>query len=352
MAFLLNHYTVNTVELSVLFVIFLLMLMLMLIDNRRLRERNRKLENALHENSLRLKLALDAAGIAIHEWDIQTNQLIWDERLYEFWGLPSNTALSEELFLQGVHPDDRERVQSDIPELLKKNGNKKRSIQYRVIGIHTEIERWLELHGQMHFDDENLPVRFLGAAMDITEHKKTEEALRRSEQRYQQLAHIDTLTGITNRRRWFELTMIEMERAKRYGCALSIVILDVDHFKQINDSYGHPVGDKILQELVRCCSSNLRDTDLIGRYGGEEFILLLPETTLSDAYIFAERLRQTIAKQLIPITKQKSLSITVSMGGATLNNDILSLETLIELADKALYQAKKNGRNQVCTISH
>ena len=307
----------------------------------------KNLEAALQESNLRLTLALDAAGIAIHEWDVQSNRLIWDDRLYEFWGLPPGTPISEALFIQGIHPDDRERVQNDVPRLMEPSSDRTRSIQYRVVGIETGIERWLELHGQMHFNVDEQAMRFLGTAMDISQRKQMEEALRQSEQRYQQLAYQDGLTGLTNRRRLFELGEIELERARRYSRALSAIMLDADHFKRVNDSYGHAVGDLVLRELAQCCLSSLRDADLVGRYGGEEFVILLPETLLPDACLFAERLRHTVAAQSITIAGQSSLSITISIGVAVLDEDMPNLEKLIEAADQALYQAKQHGRNRV-----
>nr|MBP7692592.1 PAS domain S-box protein [Anaerolineales bacterium] len=139
-------------------------------------------ELALRESNLRLQLALDSAQIAIHEWDVAANRLIWDERMYAFWGLPPGTPISAELFLQAIHPDDRALVRADVARLTDPADGEKRWIQYRVIGLQTGIERWLELSGQMYFTA-GRPARFMGTAMDVTARKQAEVALRESEAR-------------------------------------------------------------------------------------------------------------------------------------------------------------------------
>lgn len=162
----------------------------------------------------------------------------------------------------------------------------------------------------------------------------------------QELAMTDALTGIYNRRALFLLGRREVERAKRFGRPLTAIMFDLDHFKRVNDLYGHAVGDQVLAQVARLCQGELRQTDLLGRYGGEEFVVLLPETSLSDAWQTAERLRQRVARTLIE-TDRGPLHITVSLGVAALPRAQLSLEKLIEQADQALYAAKQAGRN--CT---
>jgi PAS domain S-box-containing protein len=136
-------------------------------------------EEALREKSLQLQMALDAARIGIHEWDVVNNRFFWDERIYEFWGLPVGTPITLDLFTQGVHPDDRARVQAAIDPLFDPQGDENYFIQYRVIGIQTSIQRWLELSGKMFFDN-NRPVRFIGTAIDITKRKQAEEQVKKS----------------------------------------------------------------------------------------------------------------------------------------------------------------------------
>ena len=166
----------------------------------------------------------------------------------------------------------------------------------------------------------------------------------------QHLATMDELTGINNRRNLFELGRRELERARRYGHPLSVIMLDIDHFKQVNDTYGHAVGDEVLYVLAQRCQDNIREIDHIGRYGGEEFSIILPETTLDEALTFAERIRAYIQNTLVPTT-HGDLSITISLGVAELPSDITNLAALLDLADTALYAAKQAGRNSVRSFS-
>lgn len=162
----------------------------------------------------------------------------------------------------------------------------------------------------------------------------------------QQLATIDELTGVFNRRGLFQLAHREVQRALRYHRPLAAMMLDIDRFKSLNDMYGHLVGDRVLQSLADRCRENLRTLDIVGRYGGEEFFFLLPETAVEDALAVAERLRRAIAEMRI-VSGEDVVSITVSIGVATMTPDITDLTTLIECADRALYLAKQAGRNCV-----
>jgi two-component system cell cycle response regulator len=165
----------------------------------------------------------------------------------------------------------------------------------------------------------------------------------------QRLAMQDSLTGCFNRRHFFELAEQEFQRAVRYHHSLSLILLDIDHFKKFNDTYGHPAGDKILCDLVDACRGTLRSIDIIGRYGGEEFVFLLPETHLQGALKTADRLRQNLMKIKVPIG-EAVLSVTVSLGAAGYKPDsdeVATLDQLVRLADESLYDAKAAGRNCV-----
>jgi diguanylate cyclase (GGDEF)-like protein/PAS domain S-box-containing protein len=166
---------------------------------------------------------------------------------------------------------------------------------------------------------------------------------------FSQVEHLavqDELTHIYNRRGLIEIGQREVERAQRFDHPLSALFLDVDHFKEINDSYSHSIGDQALQTVSSCFNELMRSVDIIGRYGGEEFVFLLPETDLEGARVIAERLRTEIA-QIMVGTPHGDLHVTVSIGVACLNKDELSLETLLERADAAVHRAKAGGRNRV-----
>ena len=186
---------------------------------------------------------------------------------------------------------------------------------------------------------------FLRALLDDL----TRQELAQANQKLERIARTDSLTGLANRRDFEERGGLEVERARRNGTALSAMVLDVDHFKRINDTYGHPIGDLVLQSLSRCAGDALRKNDLLARCGGEEFHVLLPDAKLVDALDAAERLRLALSQCHVPIDQHSSVAFTVSIGVAQMDAATGDLETTIQLADKALYLAKTSGRNRVCS---
>ncbi len=168
--------------------------------------------------------------------------------------------------------------------------------------------------------------------------------------RMEEMATTDLLTGVYNRHQLLTLAQQEYEQARRYQRPMSLVMLDADHFKQINDTYGHPVGDQALRGLAACCKQVVRAADIVGRYGGEEFMLVMPETRLAQAVAAAERLRQSVALMRMPEVGSLPV-ITVSLGVASLDlSRDESLDYLIKRADDSLYAAKAAGRNRVCNL--
>jgi diguanylate cyclase (GGDEF)-like protein/PAS domain S-box-containing protein len=178
------------------------------------------------------------------------------------------------------------------------------------------------------------------ASRDITERKRLQKEL-------EQRAHIDYLTKVNNRGYFMLLAEQELLRAIRYDRKVSLFMLDIDHFKKINDMHGHKSGDIALQRLAEICRNALREVDIIGRIGGEEFAILLPETDKSVAYNLAERLRTNIAKTEVKILSDLSIYLTVSIGVSVLSANGKSIDVLLQMADKALYEAKNSGRNKV-----
>ena len=187
----------------------------------------------------------------------------------------------------------------------------------------------------------DLAVTFAGEASIAIENARLFEQL-------QQMAIMDGLTEVFNRRYFYELAEIEFRRTRRYHNALSLVILDVDNFKHINDSFGHTVGDQVLKHLANCIRETTRESDLIGRYGGEEFVILMPETALPAALDAAERLRMVVASCGIP-AQGHDVHITVSLGAATLDESCHSFDDLVVLADQGMYKAKAAGKNSVAS---
>jgi len=178
-------------------------------------------------------------------------------------------------------------------------------------------------------------------ARDITERKKLERELERQ-------AHIDLLTGLDNRRFFMELAEQELARARRHNEPLSLLMMDLDHFKAVNDTYGHPAGDTVLQKLADVCRSTFREIDIVGRLGGEEFAALLPETAPQQAVEVAERLRHAVERAEARLEDGKVLHFTVSIGVARVEAEDEKINGALKRADAALYQAKSGGRNRVC----
>jgi len=171
---------------------------------------------------------------------------------------------------------------------------------------------------------------------------------RKSQQdHFQQLALTDALTGAVNRHHFNEVLDQEIANVNNYGNPLSIMLLDIDHFKQVNDTYGHGVGDEVLVLFYQTCVEAVRSSDVVARIGGEEFVIIMPNTTLVNAHKFAERLRKKIAKLEINVA-DKQISVTVSIGVSQWKSDYFTnAETFVAHADKSLYLAKNNGRNRV-----
>jgi len=188
-------------------------------------------------------------------------------------------------------------------------------------------------------EGDGAPAGIVGVMTDISERKALEGKLTR-------LATTDPLTAAANRRHFLGEAEQEMERADRYGRPLAVVMIDIDHFKAVNDGYGHAAGDAVLAAAAAACHALLRDVDCFGRIGGEEFALLLPETTLAGAMEVAERLRQAIAASEVAFG-DRSLRVTASLGIAERGDGDSDFDALLARADVALYRAKAAGRDRI-----
>ena len=214
-------------------------------------------------------------------------------------------------------------------------------------GIRTEIlkyckdgqTRWLDMNIVPLRDAGGVITHFASIERDLTRYKKIERQLAN-------MALFDSLTGSLNRPAFFQHAEKEFARGKRYFRPLSVIMVDIDHFKRINDQYGHHGGDQVLQIFAEACQEVIRSTDLMGRIGGEEFALLLPDTPIKSAFNLAERLRTRINK--FPyLAGEMLIEVTASLGVAELQSDDINFKALLQRADEALYEAKHAGRNQV-----
>jgi len=171
----------------------------------------------------------------------------------------------------------------------------------------------------------------------------------RLQENIKQLGLLDPLTGINNRRFFDQRVQEEVTLAQRNDTPLSCLFIDLDHFKNINDTHGHQAGDEILKQVAAIFNDTMRTSDVLARYGGEEFVILLANTTSQAAYEIAERLRAIVADNPFPVSPSESLTVTLSIGLSTLgdNNHITTTQHLVSFADQAVYAAKESGRNRV-----
>jgi diguanylate cyclase (GGDEF)-like protein len=193
--------------------------------------------------------------------------------------------------------------------------------------------------------------------VDITERKKTEhekdmllEKLHHLNKQLETLAVTDGLTKLYNYRFFMETLNREFSRSRRMSMPLAMLMADIDNFKNFNDTYGHHLGDEILINVANMLKSSRRGSDIVARYGGEEFVLLLPDTRLEQAAIVAEKLRKCVEESSID-SRRRKLKITISLGVSAMEkNSLRNPKDLLILADKALYKAKRGGKNKVCKV--
>jgi diguanylate cyclase (GGDEF)-like protein/PAS domain S-box-containing protein len=196
---------------------------------------------------------------------------------------------------------------------------------------------------KMPFNQQGKLPAMIGFSSDVTELFELKE-------KFKQLANIDSLTNLYNRRFFTQQVENEYLRAKRYKHPMTIISIDIDHFKSINDKLGHPAGDQVLISVAKILKENLRQTDTLARIGGEEFSIILPNTSVNSTIDFAERIRRSQSKLRITGEWKGEVSLTVSIGVASFSTDDKSFDELLSRADKALYQAKELGRNKVCYL--
>ncbi|XPF95718.1 diguanylate cyclase [Colwellia sp. RE-S-Sl-9] len=299
---------------------------------------NNKIKKILIESLL---LTKDGVGL----FDPDDRLVFCNEALGEFFGSSASKALNKtfsELCLGCFKTKKGAHIETDNFETwIKKALANRRSRNYRTFETDTVDGKYFIVTEQMA--QENFLYLYI---TDITEKKKSELQLKLMSQELEELATTDYLTGIRNRRYFYQMARAEFNRSKRKSITLSLLILDLDKFKSINDNYGHKAGDLILQTVTQTISKLLREYDIFARIGGEEFAILLPSTDLNSAYIIAERIRKSV--ELIEVVfEDKTLTITTSIGMTESSEHITSFDQLVQTADKYLNQVKNQGRNKV-----
>jgi diguanylate cyclase (GGDEF)-like protein/PAS domain S-box-containing protein len=302
------------------------------ITERRQREAVRR------ELEARFRSTFDAAAIGMALVSLEGRFIQVNPSLCRILGYTKD-ELQQKSFQDITHPDD---LQTDLALAAELLTGSRDSYQMEKRYFHKDGRViWILLSGSAVRDDAGKALYFIAQIQDITERRTLLDQLERQ-------AHQDYLTGLCNRRYFLELGELELSRTQRYGNALCLLMLDIDHFKSINDSHGHKAGDKVLQTFGKVCQETLRDVDIVGRLGGEEFAILLPQTGLEKAVEAAERLRDIIGGTDVMLAAGLPLRFTVSIGVTLLKGNDVNIDMLLDQADKALYEAKQTGRNKVC----
>jgi diguanylate cyclase (GGDEF)-like protein/PAS domain S-box-containing protein len=300
-------------------------------------EERRRLAAITEKNERRLKEAELIAGVGGFERDFKTGEGYWSDNLFNILGYaPGAFVPSLEAFWKHVHEDDQEEFQKKLAIAVFEA--KDMTCQCRIRRADGEV-RHIQVHAAVARDKSGAVDHYHGTMLDITERALAEEKMRF-------LAQTDELTGIYNRRYFIELAKKEIERANRYDSPFSLIMFDIDKFKDVNDIYGHDAGDEVIKAIICCGVAMARGVDFLGRLGGEEFAIALPQTDLKGAQIVAERVR--IGVEHCDIVVQDSvLHCTVSLGVAELTGCANNFDSILKASDLAMYRAKNSGRNRV-----
>jgi diguanylate cyclase (GGDEF)-like protein len=316
-----------------------------------------------------LRMALEAFTKKLNRDEILTHleRYLTDLILQDSWAI---YLVEEEGFcLKSMHGDLRGKIlgrviapdvllndlkNSSNPILISDNENGVISSEW---GVHSDIRTWMAVPisslgrniGCLTFESRQKDA-FSESTAKLVQALAYEVAIAlenaRLFQEVERLSTIDPLTGLLNRRKFDEIAQLEFERSRRYDIPLSAIMMDIDHFKQVNDTYGHAAGDQVLIQTASVCKRQIRLTDICARFGGEEFCFLLPQTESNAACVFAEHLRKAITELQFRASGQEfNISASFGVAGRLGSND--SVENLLEHSDQALYEAKKNGRNKV-----
>lgn len=283
----------------------------------------------------RLTLATRTAHIGIWEYEPETGNVVWDGTMFEIFGLsPAQFHGRFEDLIARIHPDDLPHLQSLIDETLRTHCDFVTT--FRILRDGREV-RHIDAQAMVVAGSADRPARMIGVNRDITERKRNEQELMR-------LATTDLLTGCHNRGYLHRVLELEVDRSRRYGAPLSLIMYDLDNFKRINDSRGHDVGDQVLAGTANAVREAIRRTDVLARWGGEEFMVLCPDTSAADAMVLAERLLQALRECPTPVAG----GVTASVGVVTLR-PVEGTDALLKRADDLMYRAKQSGRDRVCS---
>lgn len=284
--------------------------------------------------------ALNEASDGLWEWNIEQDSLYVSIKLKEMRGYgPEEDATTVGFWIDGIHPDDKNRVLAVMDEHLKGRTDKFEA-KYRLRNRAGHFI-WVNDRGKVSKRDaDGNPAVVAGMVQNVTDQVVLQERLENQAAR-------DELTGAFNRRVCNEIIDQQIITSRINGESFAVVFIDIDYFKNINDQYGHRVGDVVLKAFVNKVEDRLRENDILFRWGGEEFLLLLPQLEASKQFSVAEKICKTIEENRIALVDGTEISLTVSMGVSSYPEHGSTRNELIEKADIAMYRAKANGRNRV-----
>lgn len=297
-------------------------------------------EDVLRESEERFHSVFEAAAIGMAIVDIDGRFVQVNKALCQIVGYTSDELLKK-TFIDITHPDDLEADLGYVKQLLDGTIS-----TYQLEKRYTHKDGqiiWILLTGSVVHDTNQNVKYFIAQIMDISQQKSLIAKL-------EQQANQDSLTRLNNRRYFIEKGELEFERARRMNYNIVILMVDIDYFKKINDLNGHKVGDLVLQHFSTLLQQVLRRTDLIGRMGGEEFAIILPNVLEENALEVAEKLRSLVENTPVDVPSGQKINYTISIGVYSSNITNVTVEEFLNEADKALYQAKNSGRNRVCSI--
>lgn len=276
-------------------------------------------------------------------WNIKTNSVIFNPLKVTALGYSIDEIpekVTYQYFTDKLHPDDYEQTMNAMSDHLK--GKKVvYEIEYRIKGKDGGYKWYYDRGKITQYDEFNKPLLVAGIVFDITEKKNIqEELLLKNKQLFEQ-SYTDTLTKIKNRRYLIESLAMEINSFISENKPLSICIIDIDNFKSINDNYGHIIGDEVLRNIAEIMQKNVRKSDTAGRFGGEEFMIIFPDTDIEKARLISERIRMAVERHMFT----KNIKLTISGGICECKGE--NIEDLIHCADMNLYTAKKTGKNKI-----
>lgn len=316
-----------------------LLLIGLLIGLYRSQKRQELLSRSVVKEKEKAENYLDMADALIVAVDAAGRITLVNHRGCEILDYPENELIGKNWLDVLALPEHRERAAEVFGRFVAgEAGPSMKHANFRVRDRQGNVHV-LDLSSRLVYDEQGGITGTLSSGADVTQRRQLEEELKI-------LATTDSLTGLSNRRHFLGAAALSMESFRRYHRPLALLILDIDHFKKINDAYGHATGDQVLVAVADTLRSVLRSADLCGRFGGEEFVCLLPETTETEARIVAERLRRSLAEQSVA-TAEGTVRFTASIGLTVADVSDATVESLLQRADVAMYEAKKAGRNRV-----